>query len=424
MSRFLLRIGFFAGLGSACVVAATPSTPTPAASAAVPAVSQAAESADPAVRLPAVAGRMVDRGEFDGAEKSFREVLDSGKFSLEEQKDALMGMARLYRKKGSFAKTAAIYEKFLKDFPNDARCPLVMLELGRTLRAIGTYSMAISRFYGVINSTLKLTSDALNDYQLLAKTAQFEIAETHFEMGNYGEAARFFSKLRLLELVPEDRARAHFKAGYSHRLNKDHEAAIRTLQDFIDSYPKDENVAEAYFLLAATYWDSNRREEALAATLQLFQHQSDRPGNDAKRWTYWQRRTGNQLANDLYQVGETQSALQIYLRLADLSPEPEWRMPSLYQAGLCYERLKGVKEATDIYQSIVEAAAKAPTSVILGELAKMATWRQDQFSWQEETAQKAAALFSTLPPPKAPRGPEPKKDDDPGRSPKPAPSGL
>lgn len=368
---------------------------------------------------------MVDRGEYDGAEKSFREVLDSGKFSLEDQKDALIGMARLYRKKGAYAKTAAIYEKYLKDFPTDPRGPMVMLELGRTLRAIGTYTMAISRFYAVINSTLKLNSDALNDYQILAKTAQFEIAETHFEMGNYGEAARFFSKLRLLDLVPEDRARAHFKSGYAHRLNKDYDAALRTLRDFIEAYPKDDNVAEAYFLLASSYWDLNRREDALAATLQLFQIEAGREGTEGKRWIYWQRRTGNQLANDLYQVGEIQSALQIYLRLADLSPEPEWRMPSLYQAALCYERFKGLKEATDIYQSIIDAAAKAPTSVILGELARMAAWRQDHFNWQEETAQKAAALFSTVPPPAAPRvSPEPKKENDPGRSAKPAPGGM
>ncbi len=69
--------------------------------------------------------------------------------------------------------------------------------------------MAINRFYSVLNSTLKLPPDAFDHYQLLAKTAQFEIAETHFETGNFAEAGKFFGRLRLLDLAPVDRARAH-----------------------------------------------------------------------------------------------------------------------------------------------------------------------------------------------------------------------
>lgn len=410
----LLAAALFAGEAAPPTAAAGPQKTTPAG-----------DAQDAPYALPAVASRMVDRGDFESAEKSFREVLDSGKFSVDEQKEALVGLARLYRKKGAFAKTAAIYEKYLQDFPNDAKGPLVMLELGRTLRAIGTHAMAISRFYSVINSTLKLNADDLNDYQVLARTAQFEIAETHFVMGNYAEAARFFSKLRLLDLAPEDRARAHFKAGYAHHLNQDSEAAARVLRDFVEAFPKDENAAEAYYLLASACWKMNRREEALGATLQLLKGEDVARGeNGSKRWAYWQRRTGNQLANDFYQMGEHQSALQIYLRLAEISPEPEWRMPSLYQAALCYERSQAATKASDIYREIGASAAQNPSSIILAELAKMAAWRLEHFTWQQDTIRKTDSLFSTASPTLAPLGPESKKENDPSRSAKPASGGL
>jgi tetratricopeptide (TPR) repeat protein len=356
---------------------------------------------DAAFGLPVVAGKMVDRGDLESAERSFREVLESGKFSREDQKQALLGLARLHRKKNAFAKAAAIYERFLEDFPADHRGPSVLLELGRTLRSMGTYAAALSRFYLVINSSLKLGSDEISDYQTLARTAQFEIAETHFAMGNYAEAARFFARFHLLDLEPGDRALALFRSGCAHQLAEDHEAAVRTLREFIESYPQDDNVAEAHFLLATSYWKMNRREAALSATLQLFRNEAARLGRHATRWAYWQRRTGNQLANDLYQVGETQSALQVYLRLAELTPEPEWRLPALYQAALCYERLKASPSAFEIYRSIGEAAAKHAANAALADLARMAAWRLEQLSWQDETTQKISGLFSTLPPPTA-----------------------
>ncbi len=369
--------------------------------------------------------RLTERGDYAAAEIAFRQVLDSTEFPPADQQDALIGIARMYRRQGTYSKSAAIYEKFLKEFPDDARRPLLLLELGRTLRVMGAHRLALSRFYAVINSTLKLPPDSFAEYQQLAKTAQFEIAETHFEAGNYAEAGKFFSRLRLLELAPVDRARAHFKAAFAHQLGGQHEEAVRLLRDFITQWPEDEHAGEARYLLVSTLWQLGRRDDALAATLELLRVEHGHAGADARRWAYWQRRTGNQLANEFFQAGETQGALSIYLGLAQLAPDHTWRLPSLYQAALCYERLRATESARATYQRIV-ADTPPQAAPDLTELARMAAWRLEHLAWNEVTEQKLGAFFSTIPPatPPAPPPAPPPPQDDPDGSPPPTPAAL
>jgi hypothetical protein len=246
----------------------------------------------------------------------------------------------------------------------------------------------------VINSTLKLPGEGFEHYQVLTKTAQFEIAETHFQAGDFAEAAKFYSRLRLLDLAPADRARAHFKAGYSLRLKGDLEAAVSTFRAYIDQWPEDENVPEARYLLAVTLRDLKRTEEAFATTLELLRTEQSRVARDPKRWAYWQRRTGNQLANDFFESGNVLNAQAIYSGLVDLSPEPTWRLPLNYQIALCYERLGTLDRARDAYQAIVDAAGATPPAD-LAELVRMAAWRLDHMKWREGVSKQVTSFFET-----------------------------
>jgi TolA-binding protein len=342
---------------------------------------------------------LTDRADYVAAEIAFRQILDHGNPDAPERNQALLGLARMYRKQGVFIKAAAIFERFLKDHPDDLRAPEVLLDLGRTLRAMGAHKLALTRFYSVINSTLKLTSDGFAQYQLLARTAQFEIAETLYESGDFAEAGKFFLRLRLLDLAPVDRARAHFKAACAQRLNGDNETAATTLRAYLEQWPDDENVPEARYLLAATLRQLNRPQEALAATLDLLQAEQTRSGDDARRWAYWQRRTGNQLANEFFQAGDTLNALAIYRGLANLAPEPAWRLPVLYQIALCQERLRQTGEARATYESIRDALKPAPGAATptaeLTELARMTAWRLSQLDWRDQTDRQLTTYFET-----------------------------
>ncbi|MDP2136401.1 MAG: tetratricopeptide repeat protein [Candidatus Didemnitutus sp.] len=344
--------------------------------------------------LLALGESLTDRGDYSAAEIAFRQILISPDSTTVEQKAALIGYARMFRRQGTHTKAAAIYEKYLKDYPDDAHVPDVLLDLGRTLRAMGAHRLAVSRFYSVINSTLKLPPHGFDHYQLLAKTAQFEIAETYFESGNFAEAEKFFARLRLLDLAPVDRARAHFKSGYAAVLGGELDQAVKIMRLFLEQWPRDENVPEARYLLATSLRQLRRVDEALAVTLELLRNQQAQSDADPRKWAYWQRRTGNQLANEFFHIGETSHALAIYQGLVALADDPAWRLPVLYQIALCYERLRTLDRARETYQAIVDGA-KAGTNAELNELAKMAAWRMNNMSWNDKTERQLTEFFST-----------------------------
>lgn len=363
-------------------------------------------SADEYEGLLKLGAQLTERGDCDAAEIAFRQILNGHSVPEAYVKSALLGLAQMHRHQGALTKAAAIYERFLKDYPGDDRTPDALLALGRTLRSLGAYKLALARFYSVINSTLKLPGEGFERYQTLAKTAQFEIAETHFQAGEFAEANKFYTRLRLLDLAPGDRARAHFKAGYALRLQGDLEGAVTTLRAYLEQWPNDESVPEARYLLAVTLRELKRPQEAFAATLELLRMEQSHIAADPKRWAYWQRRTGNQLANDFFETGDTLNARTIYASLLELSPEPAWKLPITYQLALCDERLGATERARTAYQSIVDTAGATP-SAELAELVKMAAWRIEHLAWRERVGHQITAFFETTTGRREPAKPSP-----------------
>jgi TolA-binding protein len=350
--------------------------------------------------------RLTERGEYGTAEIAYWQILHNPERTVADEKSALLGLAHLYRKQGGVpgadaiyvTKADAIYEKFLKDYPDDERAPDALLELGRTQREMGAYNLAISRFYSVINSTLKFPTQGFEHYQALAKTAQFEIAQTYFESGDYVAAARYFSKVRLLDLAPADRAHAHFMTAFSQQLGGDYEHAVATLREFIAQWPEDQNIPQARYFLSTSLLQLNRTQEALVATLELLREEHRRDTGDPKRWSYWQRRTGNQIANEFFQTGDTFNALAIYKGLNELSPEPSWRLPVTYQIALCYERLHQLDDARAAYGLIITAGKGAPggppASPEIAQLAQMSDWRLRHLDWRDNVERQFNVFFT------------------------------
>lgn len=335
--------------------------------------------------------------DFEAAEIAYRQVLNAPAAEVAELKEALLGMAHMYRKAGELTKAAAVYERFLADYPGDDRTPDALLDLGRTLRDMGAYKLAIARFYAVLNSTLKVASDAhqnLGRYEVLAKTAQFEIADTHFMAGEYEDANRYFTQFRLLDVAPADRARAQFKAAYALKLDGKLDTAVTALRAFIEQWPDDENIPEARYLLATTLRELKRPQEALAVALDLLREEKARVATAPKRWLHWQLVTGNQLANEFYESGDIVDAHRIYKTLLELSPDISWRLPITYQLGLCFERLGLTDEALSSYKSVVQLAGPKPTPE-LAELVQMATWRLQHIAWHDKVSHDLSAFFDS-----------------------------
>jgi len=332
--------------------------------------------------------------DFEAAAIAFRQALNSPAARPADVKTALLGLAHMHRKHGDLTKAAAIYERFLADYPADDLAPDALLELGRTLRDMGAYKLAIARFYNVINSTLKVDGNDFDRYQVLAKTAQFEIAETHFAAGEYDEAAKYYTKFRLLDVAPADRARAHFKSADALRREGNLEGAVASLRAFIEQWPDDENVPEARYLLAVSLRDLKRPHEAFAVALELLKAEKAKPNVGPKRLLHWQLVTGNQLANEYFDSGDIVSAHTIYATLLELSPEISWRLPITYQLGLCYERLGIMDRARSSFQSVIDLAGPKPAKQVK-ELVEMASWRLEHIAWRDRVSQQITAFFDS-----------------------------
>jgi len=371
-----------------------------------PAEDHAAPAAEPTVQstlaaeilsLLRIGESKLDQGDFTSAEIAFRQVL-AEKATRAQDSQALLGLGRTYRKKGDYTKASAVYEKFLKEFPEDPNLPTIYLELGRSLRALGAYKQAIGRFYSVINSTLKLPESGPDLYRQLARTAQFEIAETYFQSGDYAQANRYFSRLKLLDLAPEDRARAHFKSAYALILAGEDKKAAAALRSYLDQNPQDENVPEARFLLSDSLRRQGQINESLLVALDLLKAEHAYTDKDPQRWAYWQRKTGNQLANEFYERGDFGSALLIYQTLGNLSTDASWKLPVTYQIGLCLERLQRFDRAKECYQTIVDnvkpGSADGAARPELADLADMAAWRLDQLGWLQDTDKQLSQFFN------------------------------
>lgn len=379
--------------------AETPAPPVPAAaSGEVSAPAVPASAADEIASLLRIGDGKIGRQDWSSAALAYNQVLVTSHSATPVQvRSALIGLARSYRGDLRLTQACAVYERFIKDYPGDEQLPVVYLELGRCLRVLGAHRLAISRFYSVLNTTLKLPAEGSDHYRQLARTAQFEIAETYFQAGDYEQAFRFYSRLRLLDLAPADRARAAFKSAYALNLKGDLDQAVTHLRTYLSLYPDGENAAEARHLLALGLRRLGRSQESLAATLDLLKTESARTAADPETWSHWQRQTGNHLANSFYEQGDILTALTIYECLRDLGGPPEWILPVHYQIGLCQERLQQTDLARTTYQGILAALsvpADAKTPAILQDIHRMVTWRLNHLTWLESARKQSSQVVS------------------------------
>ena len=96
-------------------------------------------------------------------------------------------------------------------------------------------------------------------------------------------------------------------------------------------------------------------------------------------------------------------ALAIYQAMAKLSEEPEWQWPVVYQAGLCFERLRFPDRAIEAYNFILDENKKIQeagksTGEDLTQLCQMAEWRIEHVGWQQTTEGQLNALLGARAP--------------------------
>ncbi len=369
--------------------AAAPPTPAVHQATAPERAAEPESSPDEIARsLLSLAQKRLENQDPESAEAAYTEVLNLPTSDAVTE-DALLLYARFLRDTRRPTRAAATYEKFLSSFPSSKQASNVLIELGRTLRELGAFNTALARFYAVLNSSLAVLPSDIERYREQTQIAKFEIADTFYQQGDYASAVKFFGRVKLLDLPPEVRARAAFREAYAFFLDGKLDQAVVSLRAFLGNYPHHEFTQESRYLLCLALRRMGRTQEALSETLTLLRTAQAGAGEDQAQWTYWQRRTGNQLANDFYEQGDFNAALTIYQTLAELRSTPAWRWPALYQIGLCYERLRQPGRATGVYRDILAEfdAAKTVGSTVdatTAEVRDMAEWRLGQIDWTHE----------------------------------------
>jgi tetratricopeptide (TPR) repeat protein len=304
----------------------------------------------------------------------------------EIRRQALLEVAYVATDAEELAKAQQTYNEYLRRYPKDPSVPEVCLRQGLLLRKMGAHQQALSKFYQVMNHALSLKLTELEYYQGLVLKAKTEIAETYYLQGKYADAADYFLRLLKAEEKGLDRMICHFKLIRSLSALAEHEKVIAQAQSFIGFYPNSLDLPEVRYMLADSLKKVGRNRDAMQQVLVLLQTQQKQAEKHPEIWAYWQQKTGNEIANELYKEGDYMSALEIYLGLANINTAATWQTPVWYQIGLVYEHLKQPAKAAEMYEQILkrqqDIRTNSPTPGLLA-LLEMAQWRRGYLKWAE-----------------------------------------
>jgi tetratricopeptide (TPR) repeat protein len=315
--------------------------------------------------------------------------------SEEMQRTALLEMALIAQENQQPARAQQIYSQYLEKFSDDPSAAEVYLRQGLLYRQMGTPTLALSKFYAVMTTSLRLKLDRLDYYQRLVLQAQSEVADTYYLQGKYAEAAEFLGRLLKLENPQLNEPQILYKLIRSLAgLNRHIEVASQS-ESFLTRHPNANEVAEVRFLLADSLKKLGRTRDAMKQVLILLESRQSDATNQPGNWIYWQQRTGNEIGNQLYKEGDYVNALDVYRNLAELNPDVAWQLPVWYQIGLVYERLMQPQKASETYDRILarqkelDTARRTPS---LDAVLDMARWRKEHLHWQLKVEQTNARL--------------------------------
>lgn len=315
------------------------------------------------------------------------------------QKSALLELALVAQDESNLTRAEQIYAQFVNRWSDDKRIPEVFLHQGQLFRQMGLNSLALAKFYSVMTAALALKNDQLEYYQKLVLDAQKEIAETHYQAGHFADAADFYSRLLKQNSPALNRAEIQFRLIRSLHASSNYTESAAQSRDFLTRFPESPNLPEVRFCLALALKQLGQNGESLQQVLTLLREQKAQAKEHPEVWAYWQQRTGNEIANQLYREGDYPHALDIYLSLEQLDHSTGWQLPVAYQVGMTYERLLQPERAMQTYSNIVNRQTELGTNASPGlqAIVDMARWRINFIQWQTKADNVNRALADDNP---------------------------
>jgi tetratricopeptide (TPR) repeat protein len=300
------------------------------------------------------------------------------------QQAALLELSTAAQDENDLVRAQQIDAQFVSKWSGDRRIPEIYLRQGQLFRQMGLNSLALAKFYSVMTTALALKNDQLDYYQRLVLEAQMEIAETHYQSGHFADAADFFSRLLKQNNPALNRPEIQFRLVRSLQATGNYSETAAQAHDFLSRFPDSPNEPEVRFCLAQALKEMGQNNESLQQVLTLLKEQKPQAKDHPEVWGYWQQRTGNEIANQLYREGDYPKALDVYLSLEQLDRSPTWQLPVGYQVGMTYERLLQPQMAMQSYSNIVSREPELGTNASPGlkTILEMARWRIQFIQWQ------------------------------------------
>ncbi|TVR76150.1 MAG: hypothetical protein EA409_13700 [Saprospirales bacterium] len=162
-----------------------------------------------------------------------------------------------YYEKGLFG--AAIHEFRMalnQEFPIHREPSSVVIAKAQLMKAACLIRMGIPE--GEQKMALFLRQNPNNPVATLAIA---EVANYHYNLGNYQEAIRFYNKIRLHDLPADMRAEIAFKTGYSHFAQQEFQPAMNAFSTIMDERTIYYYPANYYHAMSA--WHTGQRDIAL-----------------------------------------------------------------------------------------------------------------------------------------------------------------
>lgn len=334
---------------------------------------------------------------YEEALPSFMAVLN-GNAPDDLKRAALLELALIAQERNELPRALQVLSQYLTRWPQDPSAPEILLRQGLIYRQLGINQMALSKFYATMTSSLVVKDELFDYYKRLVLQAQAEIAETLAMQSQHAEAARAFARLLKEESPTLNRVRVHYRYIQSLAAQGKLSETVGQAQLFLSKYPDVAEQPEVRFLLATALKKLNRKSEALLEIHRLLASQQGEARDHPESLAFWQQRTGNEIANQLYQEGDFVHALDIYQSLLILNSTPDWQFPLRYQIGLAYERLEQPAKAAESYGAIVAMGKDLGTNAApaLKTTLDMAKWRQDFLKWQERAEASRRGLGSLI----------------------------
>ena len=232
------------------------------------------------------------------------------------QKSALLELAALSQDENDLPRAQQVCAQYMSRWPEDTRIPEVLLRQGEIFRKMGLHNLALTKFYSVMTAALTLRNDRLDYYEHLVVQAQSEIADTHFNLGKYAEAAEYYSRLFKQDNPEIDKPQILYKLVRCYSTTTNYDDTVANAQYYLAHYASSPEEPEVRFDLASALKGIGRDSESLQQVLTLLQEQSAQAAGHPEVWAYWRQRAGNLIANQFYREGDYLRALDIYTSLA------------------------------------------------------------------------------------------------------------